>query len=70
MFWWFMAAQLNLAVCLLLSLLLFHLQLFHGKFWSCNDTSVPDKAACTGTFMLDGGVVSYGPQSMWMWIVL
>lgn len=31
-------------------------QLFHGKFWSCNDTSVPDKTACTGTFMQDGEV--------------
>lgn len=36
------------------------MQLFHGKFWSCNDTSVPDVTACVGTFMLDdevGGVV-------------
>jgi hypothetical protein len=32
-------------------------QLFHGKFWSCNDTSVPDKAACVGTFV-DKGMVS------------
>lgn len=26
-------------------------QLFAGKFWSCNDTSVPDRAACVGSFL-------------------
>lgn len=31
--------------------------MFYGKFWSCNDTSVPDQAACVGTFV-DDGVVS------------
>lgn len=40
------------------ALLLVGLQLFHGKFWSCNDPSVPDKDACTGTFLLDGQVGS------------
>ena len=30
------------------------MQLFSGKFYSCNDTSVPDQAACTGTFTLPG----------------
>lgn len=36
-------------------------QLFHGKFWSCNDTSVPDKDACVGTFMEDGEVRNKHP---------
>jgi len=36
------------------------LQLFHGKFWSCNDTAVPDKEACIGTFLLDGKVCRMG----------
>lgn len=40
------------------SLLLFLVQLFHGKFYSCNDTSVPDVASCTGTYTVDG-VVSH-----------
>jgi hypothetical protein len=32
-------------------------QLFHGKFYSCNDKSVPDRAACTGTFVENGQVI-------------
>lgn len=32
-------------------------QLFHGKFWSCNDASVPDQTACVGTYM-ENSVVS------------
>ena len=44
-------------------------QLFSGKFYSCNDATVPDHAACTGTFVdpdsgLVGGWMAIGAAHM------
>ncbi|KAI8464917.1 MAG: Ion transport protein-domain-containing protein [Monoraphidium minutum] len=51
-----LAAMANVSVVVMLFFLIFAIlgvQLFSGKFYSCNDTSVPDVAACTGTFVLE-----------------
>lgn len=49
-----LAAMANVSLVVLLFVLIFAIlgvQLFSGKFWACNDTSVPDHNACVGTFM-------------------
>ena len=33
------------------------LNLFSGLFYSCNDATVPNKAACVGTFVGAGGIL-------------
>jgi hypothetical protein len=45
-------------------------QLFGGKFWSCNDDSVPDVTACTGNFT-DPATNQVGPgggRRCWLWV--
>lgn len=49
-----LAAMANVSLVVMLFFIIFAilgLQLFCGKFYSCNDGSVPDKAACTGTYV-------------------
>lgn len=48
-----MAAMGNLSLICVLFFLIFAIlgvQVFAGKFYSCNDTSVPNKAACQGEY--------------------
>ena len=47
-----MAVLLLLVVCIFAVL---GLQLFSGRFYSCNDATVAGKAECTGTFLNDMG---------------
>ena len=68
-----MAAMANVSVVVLLFFIIFAIlgvQLFSGKFYSCNDASVPDRAACSGTYVdpdtgqvraspIDGGAVPH-----------
>eukprot|EP00775_Hariotina_reticulata_P006841 gene6841-7059_t len=52
-----LAAMGNVSIVVLLFFIIFAIlgvQLFHGKFFSCNDKSVPDRAACIGTYINNG----------------
>ncbi len=49
-----LAAMANVSLVVLMFFIIFAIlgvQLFSGKMWSCNDSGIPDHAACTGTFL-------------------
>ncbi|WIA07983.1 hypothetical protein OEZ85_007455 [Tetradesmus obliquus] len=54
-----LAAMGNVSIVVMLFFLIFAIlgvQLFHGKFWSCNDTSVAGKDECFGTYINADGL--------------
>ncbi|WIA28050.1 hypothetical protein OEZ86_010635 [Tetradesmus obliquus] len=54
-----LAAMGNVSIVVMLFFLIFAIlgvQLFHGKFWSCNDTSVAGKDECFGTYITADGL--------------
>lgn len=57
-----LASMANLTLLCLLCLLIFAImgvQLFGGKFYSCNDSTVPDQASCVGQYVdPDTGLVT------------